>query len=962
MTSRAGPGSAKPARGEPVLKRRPSQRWEVRRDGVGVNAVEIEEAVSELASRPFDPPEFPFAFLQAFGNKETTIRRLRARSGNASDVPGGVLQRSNIHLAVCESGGVADTVRLLRQSPKTAASKAKFVLATDGIIVEAEDLTADEVISCEFSRLGDHFGFFLPLAGISTVRQIKNNPIDVKATGRLNRLYIELLKDNPEWGTLERRHDLNQFMARLIFCFFAEDTGIFLGQHLFTETVRQMSDPSAGNTHEVISTLFRTMDTRIENRPKAGIRPWADAFPYVNGNLFAGSTECPTFSRIARSYLLRAGELSWRDINPDIFGSMIQAVADDEERGALGMHYTSVPNILKVLNPLFLDDLRATLEAAGDSVRKLRALRRRISAIRIFDPACGSGNFLVIAYKEMRAIEATIVRRTGDDPKSVIPLTNFYGIEIKDFATEVARLALLIAEFQCDVRFIDQVTARSLVLPLKPTGQIRTGNALRVDWLEICPPAQRSLFEEHDLGGPTGRLALEENGLDGAVEVETYICTNPPYYGGKKQSSSQKSDMKDCLSQLLTGKSFKNLDYVCAFIVKAAQYLDIANKAAIVTTNSVSQGAHVPTLWPLVYSFGCELEFAYEPFKWANSAKKNAGVACVIIGVRKANDRPKYIYAEETKRQVPNISPYLVEGQNTIVEPRSQSLSGLSAMITGNAAYDAGHLFLESTEAAEAVLKYPELAKNVRRVTGTSEFIDGVSRYCFWFEDWEKEFAENHPASSDRVKKVQTYRRTGGEVAATLVDKPHQFRYRNGCKHAQIIIPQVSSERRQYLPVGILEPDYVITHLAHAIYDPTLVDFSILSSKLHLTWVTTVCGRLESRLRYASNYRWNTFPVPFLTDANRAELTRRAEDILLAREAHFPATIADLYDPVAMPDDLRRAHEANDEALERIYIGRRFRNDTERLEKLFSMYVQMTKNDLKSKSPRKTKAFRKSAA
>lgn len=396
-----------------------------------MNAVEIEEAISALSEQPFEPDDFPFAFLAAFGNKATTIKRLRSGTSNKSD-QGGVLQTNNVHLKVCGTGEVTATLAQLKASPATGKAKAKFILATDGEALEAEDLNTGETIVCSFTDFPDHFGFFLPLAGISTVKQIRESAFDIKATGRLNRLYITLLNDNPDWGTAERRHDMNHFMALLIFLFFAEDTSILNGEDLFTATVTQMSAKDSSNTHEVISELFRAMNTAIEDRATANLPRWADVFPYVNGGLFSGSTDVPRFSKIARSYLLHIGNLDWTKINPDIFGSMIQAVADDEERGALGMHYTSVPNILKVLNPLFLDDLREKLEEAGDNRRKLRNLRDRIAKIRVFDPACGSGNFLVIAYKEMRAIEAVInERRDEADRRTLIPLTNYRGIELR---------------------------------------------------------------------------------------------------------------------------------------------------------------------------------------------------------------------------------------------------------------------------------------------------------------------------------------------------------------------------------------------------------------------------------------------------------------------------------------------------------------------------------------------------
>jgi hypothetical protein len=522
-----------------------------------MNAVEIEEAVSVLAGQAFDAAGFPFAFLLAFGNKETTIKRLRAGASNKSDL-GGVLQTNNIHVAVCAPGDVTKTLTALKISPATARAKARFILTTDGADFEAEDLETGETVASAYQDFPDHFGFFLPLAGITTVQQVRENAFDIRATGRLNKLYIELLKDNPEWGTAGRRHDMNHFMARLIFCFFAENTDIFNGTGLFTDAITQMSVKDSSNTHEVIGELFRAMNTKIEDRAGAKIRNWADAFPYVNGGLFSGSLDAPRFSKIARTYLLHIGKLDWTKINPDIFGSMIQAVADDEERGALGMHYTSVPNILKVLNPLFLDDLRARLEEAGDNPRTLLNLRKRMSKIRVFDPACGSGNFLVIAYKEMRAIEAEINRRRGEpDRRSEIPLTNFRGIELRDFAAEIARLALIIAEFQCDVLYRGQKEALAEFLPLDTQNWITCGNAFRLDWLSICPPRGTGVKLHADdlFGTPLDQAQIDFENEGG----ETYICGNPPYLGSTWQSDEQKSELQAIFGGRT--KRWKSLDY-----------------------------------------------------------------------------------------------------------------------------------------------------------------------------------------------------------------------------------------------------------------------------------------------------------------------------------------------------------------------------------------------------------------
>ncbi len=657
-----------------------------------MNAVEIEEAVSKLAEAPFDAQEFAFDFLAAFGNKTTTIKRLRSGVSNKSDI-GGVLQTSNIHIKVCPEGQVSETIRELRESPatKNTRNRVKFILATDGITLEAEDLVSDvPPIVTPFKDFPEHFGFFLPLAGISTVKQIRESAFDIKATGRLNRLYVQLLKDNPEWGSADRRHDMNHFMARLIFCFFAEDTDIFEKDDQFTATIEQMSAPDSANTHEVISTLFLAMNTKGEDRGAAGLPRWASGFPYVNGGLFSGSTDVPRFSKIARSYLLHIGKLDWTKINPDIFGSMIQAVADDEERGALGMHYTSVPNILKVLNPLFLDDLREKLDEAGDNPRKLLNLRNRMARIRVFDPACGSGNFLVIAYKEMRAIEAEINKRRGEaDRRTDIPLTNFRGIELRDFPAEIARLALIIAEYQCDVTYRGQKEALAEFLPLDAMNWITCGNALRLDWLSICQPTGTGVkFRADDLlHSPLNQAQIDFENEGG----ETYICGNPPYIGDKLQSSEQKSDMEALFSERST--RWKSFDYICGFFMKAAEYISIEplSSVAFVSTNSICQGVQAAQFWQLALT-KCSIHFAHTSFKWKNLAANNAGVMCVIVGLAPSDVKSKSLFYDDIERKVANISPYLTEGENIYVTEGRSPISDLKPMLLGNVPKDGGNL------------------------------------------------------------------------------------------------------------------------------------------------------------------------------------------------------------------------------------------------------------------------------
>jgi hypothetical protein len=924
-----------------------------------MNAVEIEAAISELALQPFDGAEFPYAFLAAFGEKETAIKRLRSGNTNTSDVPNGVLQRNKIHLAVCDVGMVGETLKALRASPATAKAKAKFILATDGQTLEAEELVsggnvgspAGETIASAYVDFPDHLGFFLPLAGISTIKEIKENPIDVRATGRLNKLYVELLRENPDWATAERRPDMNHFMARLIFCFFAEDTDIFNGEGLFTKTVEQYSERDASNTHTVLSEIFRAMNVSIRDGGRERAQPrlpgWADQFPYVNGGLFSGSTEVPRFTRIARTYLIHAGSLNWKQINPDIFGSMIQAVADDEERGALGMHYTSVPNILKVLNPLFLDELRAQLDEAGDNKIKLLNLRKRMARIRVFDPACGSGNFLVIAYKQMRAIEAEINQRRGElHLGSEIPLTNFRGIELRDFPAEIARLALIIAEFQCDVLYRGQKDALAEFLPLDAQNWIVCGNALRLDWLSVCPPTGTGVKVVAD---DLFETPLDQTEIDFANEGgETYICGNPPYKGSQGQTGEQKADLQSVFSKHT--KSWKSLDYVSGWFMKAAEYGTATNTAtAFVSTNSICQGRQVATLWPLIYAMGHEIGFAHTSFKWANLASHNAGVTVAVVGIGKRPAALRRIFSisddgSVVVRETPHINAYLTSGPNVVVEAQSEPFGQLNSMSFGSMPNDGGHLLLDAREADEAIRVHEVDARFIRPFLGSEEFIRGKERRCIWIGADDLAIATGNDWLARRFEAVRRQRAASGrETTNDLADQPHRFgEIRQVGNETVLIVPSVSSESRLYLPVGLMPKGSIVSNLAFALYDAPLWNMALIASRLHLVWIATVCGKMKTDFRYSNTLGWNTFPVPLLTEQNKADLTACAEAILLAREAHFPATIADLYDPEAMPDNLRHAHERNDEVLERIYIGRRFKNDTERLEKLFELYTKMT--------------------
>ncbi|MCE7044610.1 DNA methyltransferase [Dyadobacter sp. CY312] len=774
------------------------------------------------------------------------------------------MQQNNIHIAVCQEGQVTEALLQLKASQATTRGKVKFILATDGKDFQAEDINSGETVSCDYQNFHDHFGFFLPLAGISTVKQIRENAFDIKATSRLNKLYIELLTHNPDWAKAERRQDINHFLARLIFCFFAEDTGIFEKDGLFTDTVRTMSAADALDIHEIIGEIFRAMDTKKDERSEKQIKNWAAKFPYVNGQLFSGSVEVPKFNKIARSYLLHVGNLDWKKINPDIFGSMIQAVADDEERSALGMHYTSVPNILKVLNPLFLDDLRIQLEEAGENPRKLLNLRRRIAHIRVFDPACGSGNFLVIAYKQMREIESEINKRRGEEYRnSEIPLTNYRGIELRGFSAEIARLALIIAEYQCDVLHRGQKLALAEFLPLSAENWIICGNALQIEWLSISPPTGTGvkLYANDLFSTPLDQveIAFENDG------GETYICGNPPYRGSQDQNPQQKKDLETAFQGSI--KSTKSADYVSGWFIKARRYV-AANSGsfAFVTTNSICQGRQVELFWPSFLGNDLEIRFAEPSFLWSNLASKKAAVIVSIIGIGLKSNTPKKLFDNGHVLTTSYIGPYLVPDHDTIVSSSRKVLSDLTPMTNGSMPNDGGGLLMSVDEYRYLISNYPEAAHFCRKFLGSSDSIQGDMRYCLWIENIELDDAKKNQEILRRIDLVAKHRlKSDRPETNALVKISHAFGERRHKEGIALLVPRHSSERRPYLPSVIVDGSTVIGDSAIAMYDLRLRDFAIYSSRMHLVWAATVCGKIKEDYRYSNTLGWNTFPFPPLT-------------------------------------------------------------------------------------------------
>lgn len=891
-----------------------------------MNPTEIADALDAIAKAKFDPTEFGYAFAQATDNAQATVAKLRAGATNKSDIAGGVLLNGKFHYAPALPGMAADMLDALRASKRTAKAKPAILIATDGEMIAAEHPKSEETLHCPFAELGTHFSFFLPAAGKERYRAAEENPVDIKATGKLAKLYDALLKANPDWAVPERRHAMNLFMTRLIFCLFSEDVGVFK-EDQFSFAVFSYGGNKGEHARDVLVQAFSAMN--LPKGQREGLPAWTDTFEYVNGGLFADAIEAPAFDPISFRYLRDAAELDWKLINPDIFGSMIQSIADPKARSELGMHYTSVPNIMKVLGPLFLDDLDETLDKAWDKPAALKAQLHRLSKIRVFDPACGSGNFLVVAYRQMREREIRILKRLGeleDNPQNVmfssVSLNQFYGIELTDFAAETAKLALFIAEYQANARFADVFGRMPPLLPLRDGGNIRCANALRVNWDEVCPP-------------PIG-------------SEEVFIAGNPPFLGSTYQSKEQKADLGEVFAGVTP--SYAAFDFVSAWFFKAARYVEgCSARSALVSTNSICQGYSVAALWPHILSVELEIAFAHKDFKWRNNASANAAVICSIIGLRNKSSLKKRLFHDELEAVADNINPYLVAGPTIYVEGTRIGKFGLPAMDYGNKPVEGGNLILEEGEKEQLELDFPDAKEFIRPFMGSAEVVRGTKRYCLWIPDNRLNDALQIVEIANRIERVKEFRAksTDAYVREKLLPRSHAFKQIFEAKSHSILIPSVTSERRPYLPVDRVGADVISSNLNQVLYDAPDWCIALIASRLHLVWIATVCGKLKSDFRYSNTLGWNTFPVPKFTADQLDQLSASARRILKTRYQHYPKTIADLYDPDKMPEDLRAVHRDNDELLESMYIGRPFRNDTERLEKLFKLYAARVKQGAK---------------
>lgn len=890
-----------------------------------MNIAQIEANLQALIAS-LNPETFVYDLLLAYDTPRSSIVRLQKGGLNLAKNEGELAWKKKLFYKIAQNEDLHALISSLRADTSVTKLDPRFIVVTDLQTLLALDRKTADTLDISLSDLPRHFDFFLPWAGMEKTQHQNENPADVKAAERMARLFDEIRKDNPEANSPEAVHSLNVFLSRLLFCYFAEDTGIFeKGQ--FTNAIASHTQPDGSDLHTYLDRLFEVLNTPrnltgfqnlqgLSNTPQnlQGLPAYLAAFPYVNGGLFKDTHHAPHFGRRSRQMAIEAGELDWSAINPDIFGSMIQAVVTPEHRGGMGMHYTSVPNIMKVIEPLFLDELRAELAAARGNPKRLNALLTRIQNIKIFDPACGSGNFLIIAYKELRRLEMDIFRELGGLALSNVSLGNFYGIELDDFAHEVATLSLWLAEHQMNQLFFREFGRGKPALPLTQAGHIVHGNATRLDWVAVCPKR------------------------DGD---EIYILGNPPYLGSSLQSAQQKEDMALVFKGI---DGYKNLDYIACWFLKGADYIQNHNaQFAFVSTNSICQGEQVALLWPHLFRRNVEIGFAHTSFKWVNNAKANAGVTVIIVGVRNEQAKtPKYLFSENRKVLVSNINAYLAQGRNVIVGKRSEPFASFAKLSYGNKPVDGGNLILSFDEKENLVNKYPVTINFLKRLIGSNELINGIERFCLWIKDTDLQIAFEIPEIVKRIEAVRKVRLDSRDEGANkMANYSHQFREMYETSSQSIVIPSVSSENREYIPMGFIGSDTIITNLAFAIYDAEPWLFSVLTSRMHMTWVRAVAGRLKSDYRYSSQLVYNTFPFPILSERQRAELEECTWRIIDEREYHSEKTLAQLYDPDKMPEGLRQAHRANDAAVERLYRSRPFETDEERLEYLFKLYEQM---------------------
>lgn len=884
--------------------------------------IQAEQSLKQLAGQQLRDT-LGYELLRTFCSYgDASIQRLIDGKGNEAKDGCTLLVKKKMAYRPVESGDLTEALHALTTDKDIAKKEPRLYVVCDGTNVLAYDPKEDDIYSNTIDLLWKDFDFFKPLAGIEKVQYAEEAEADVKSAEMMARIYDDIRRYNDVHDE-QQIHYLNLFMSRLLFCYFAEDTGLFPEANMFSNALKTCTKSDGSDLAPFIEQLFLAMSTNDE-ATRSNMSEAVRRFPYVNGGLFKEQTPIPVLSFRTRLLMIKCGEYDWKQINPDIFGSMIQAVIAPDMRAGLGIHYTSVTNIKKVIQPLFLDALVDEYTSGKDNPKRLNQLLVRLSKIKFFDPACGSGNFLIIAYKSIRELEIRIWDRLrelasgqGIMPFSNIKLTQFYGIEIDEYACDTARLSLWLAEHQMNNRFYEEFGSRPNPLPLHQSGNIVCGNACRMDWEQVCPHS---------------------------ADEEVYVMGNPPYLGSSMQNEAQKSDLAHVCKDF---DNYKNLDYIASWFYIGSKYIqhNTQAKCAFVSTNSICEGDSVALLWFHIFALNVEIAFAYHSFRWSNNAKNKAAVTVIIVGLQTRRVNTKYIYSASGEKYACNyINAYLLDAPNIIVERHSTPISNLQPMLFGSKPTDNGYFILTQEEKDVLIENYPSAAPIIKKYEGSDSYINGETRYCLWITEPLLQLALSIEPIKERIDKIAEFRKKSkASCTVEYANKPYLFKQRTYKATDAILVPSVSSERREYIPIGYVGADTVISNLAFAVYDAELWLFGVLTSKMHNIWVRAVGGRLKTDYRYSATLCYNTFPFPKISAEQKEELTALAREVLGVRAEHIEMTLGEMYNPETMPVDLRLAHQALDAAIERCYRPEPFLSDEERLEYLFKLYERMAK-------------------
>lgn len=773
-----------------------------------------------------------------------------------------------------------------------------------------------EILIAELADYIHLFNFFSD--GLTEIRE-KEQAANIKAAERMGVLH-DKLEENGYEG-----HELKVMLIRLLFCLFAEDTGIF-EKYQFQNLIRQRTKEDGSDLAGWIGQLFETLNRSPEKRLKNLDQQLKD-FAYINGDLFKEHMPTAAFDAEMRQILLDACAMDWANISPEIFGSLFQSVMDKEQRRHLGAHYTSEENILKVISSLFLDELRAEFEeikSRGKGKARTSALdmfHRKLAGLTFLDPACGCGNFLVVAYRELRLLELEVIEQLYQKGQLLevgtvvrCNVNQFFGVEIEEFPAQIARVAMWLVDHQMNLLVSEHFGVHFARIPLRESADIRHANALQVDW-----------------------------------PVTDYIFGNPPFLGKTYQSKSQKEDLaRVCFNIPAAG----NLDFVAGWYVKAAQMMNEHPNiiTAFVSTNSITQGEQVPILWSWMLAQGIKILFAHRTFQWESAAKGKAAVHCVIICFSKSEKNKKFLFTYQNQKDFPekslasNINPYLVDAKNIIVQKRSKPICNVQKMVNGSKPTDGGNLLLSEQEKDDLIDKEPAAEKYIRKFSMGDEFINNISRYCIWLTNCPPNLLKTMPMVMKRVEKVREMRLASSDQATNkCADSAYLFQAIRQPNSDFLAIPRVSSERRNFIPIGFLKPDHIAGDKLQTIKNATLYDFGILQSTMHNSWSRVVSGRLKSDYQYSASITYNNFPWPMNpTEKQKQAIEDAAQEILDVRKNYPDSSLADLYDPILMPADLLKAHKKLDKAVDAAYGKKGFDNEAERVAFLFDLYQQYT--------------------